>query len=164
MIITDEKLLREPCEDSNVFEAQSIINRLEKELENSKISGVGLAAPQIGIKKKVCIIRTKDEINLINPVIIEKYDLAEFKDEGCLSFPDQYVLTKRYNEVFVRDIIYPAGIILIGIDAVVAQHEIDHLYGKIMFEHQIKRPKVNEKCWCKSGKKYKKCHIKKVIK
>lgn len=163
MIITDDKQLREPCEDTNLIEASDIINKLEAELKNSKILGVGLAAPQIGIKKRVLIIRGKTKINLVNPVIIKQYDLMEFNDEGCLSYPDIYLTTKRFNEIFVQDLFHTAGIILVGIDAVIVAHEIDHLNGITMFDHQIKRPQVNEKCWCLAGK-YKKCHMNKVIK
>ncbi len=164
MIITDKSELEKKCRDVSFIEANKILNLLEEELINSKTPGLGLAANQIGIDAKICIIRTKNEINFVNPVIIEQYDLMEFDQEGCLSFPDQWILTKRYNEILVKDALRPAGVILVGIDAVVAQHEIGHLCGKTMFEYQIKRPKVNEKCWCNSDKKYKKCHMKKVIK
>lgn len=164
MIITDESKLKKECQDVSLFEAQSIILKLENELANSNIKGIGLASNQIGIDAKVCIIRSNNKLNLVNPKIINKYDLMEFENEGCLSFAGQYILTKRYNEIVVKDSIHPAGIILTGIDAVITQHEINHLYGKTMFDFEIKRPQVNQKCWCNSGKKYKKCHIKKIIK
>jgi peptide deformylase len=163
MIITNKSELEKECSDTSIMEAHKALYLLDQALINSETPGVGLAANQIGIDAKVCIIRTKNEINFINPVIIEKYDLMEFDREGCLSFPGQWLLTKRYNEIFVKDLWNPAGLILTGLDAVVAQHEIGHLYGETMFEYQIKRPQVNEKCWCDSGRKYKKCHMNKVI-
>lgn len=163
MIIQNNKSIRDICDDVSVFEASVIIQKLEFELSSSDIAGVGLAANQIGLRKKVCIIRVSDKIDLVNPIIIEKLDLREFFNEGCLSFPNQWVKTKRFNEVFIKDDLHPAGIICTGIEAVVVQHEIGHLYGETMYDYQINIPGVNQKCWCNSGKKYKKCHIKKVI-
>ena len=81
MIITDKEQLRKKCKDVSVFEAYDIISKLENELDNLQ-SGVGLAANQIGIDAAVAIIRTnKTSINLVNPVIIETYDLMEFHNE-----------------------------------------------------------------------------------
>jgi len=163
MIVTNRSELKKECRDVSILEAHDIIKKLEDELSNSKIPGVGLSANQIGIDAKVCIIRAKNKISFVNPKIVEQYDLMEFKNEGCLSFPNKWLLTKRYNEIFVKDALHPAGFILTGINAVIAQHEIDHLYGKTMFEYEIQRPRVNDKCWCGSDKKYKKCHMKKII-
>jgi peptide deformylase len=164
MIVTNKSELTKECRDVSLIEANNILQLLEKELANSKIAGVGLAANQIGLDAKICIIRAQNKIDFINPTIIEQYDLMEFGNEGCLSFPGQWLLTKRYNEILVKDLWHPAGIILVGVDAVVAQHEIGHLYGETMFEYQIERPQVNAKCWCGSDRKYKKCHMRKVIK
>lgn len=123
MIITDINKLKNVCETVSLLESTTIIEKLEQELQNSKNPGIGLAAPQIGINKRVCIIRSQNKIDLVNPKIIEQYDLMEFVDEGCLSFPYQWVTTKRYNEIFIQDSLHPAGLILVGIDAVIAQHE-----------------------------------------
>jgi len=163
MIITNKSELEKVCSDTSIIEAHKTLSLLEQSLTNSKTPGVGLAANQIGIDAKVCIIRTNSKIDLVNPVIVEQYDLMEFEREGCLSFPGKYILTKRYNEILVKDLWQPAGLILVGMDAVVAQHEIGHLYGKTMFEYQIERPQVNSVCWCGSGRKYKKCHMNKLI-
>lgn len=164
MIITDESKLRSECQDVSIFEANDIISKLEEELKSSKNTGIGLAANQIGIDKKVCIIRVGSlSLNLANPIITEKEDLCLFRNEGCLSFPDQYLLTKRYNEILVIDMLFPAGRIFSGYEAVAVQHEIDHLNGKTMFDYKIIRPKKSMKCWCGSGKVYKKCHCGKVI-
>lgn len=163
MIITDINKLQDSCEDISIFEAVNIINELEEEL-NRFPSGVGLAAPQIGKNKRVCIIRIGEPINLINPEIVNTYDIMEFIDEGCLSFPGQSILTKRYNKIMVKDSVYTVGRIFTGLEAVAVQHEIDHLNGNTMFDYQIKRPGRNELCWCEeSGKKYKKCHDGKII-
>ena len=166
MIITNESQLRLKCEDVSIFEAHQIVSQLETELQNSKQSGIGLAANQIGINKKIAIIRVDNkELNLANPVIVEKYDLMEFRNEGCLSFPNSYISTKRYNEVLVKDMFNPNGVVCTGLVAVVVQHEIGHLYGETMYDYQIQIPSgPNMPCWCgSSGKKYKKCHMGKEI-
>lgn len=164
MIVTDTNKLKKECRDISLIEASGIIYNLENELKRSKISGLGLAANQIGIDAKVCIIRTKSKLDLVNPIITQKYDLSLFKNEGCLSFPEQWITTARYNEILVVDLLHPAGVICTGIDAVVVQHEVGHLYGEVMFDYQIEEPSgPNMSCWCKSGKKYKKCCINKEI-
>ena len=165
MITTDISKLKKECRNISLIEASGIIYSLENELKTSKISGLGLAANQIDIDAKVCIIRTKNKINLVNPKITHKYDLSLFKNEGCLSFPEQWITTARFNEIVVKDLLHPAGIICVGIDAVVVQHEVGHLYGEVMFNYQVKEPAgPNMPCWCKSGKKYKKCCQSKKIK
>lgn len=164
MIITDEKLLRKECKDASIFEASEIIAKLEYELKNSTAPGIGLAANQIGIDSKVFILRTPYiSLDFVNPKIIDKRDLRLLKNEGCLSFPGIYLTTKRYNEIFVIDFFRPNGIVCTGLEAVVVQHETGHLYGETMFDYQIVEPKINEKCWCNSGLKYKRCHIERVI-
>jgi peptide deformylase len=163
MIITDETKLRHECKNVSLIEAPAIIDKLSKELI-SHGGGVGLAANQIGIDAKVAIIKFKTQIALVNPTPINAYDLLEFHYEACLSFPSKNLTTKRYNEIFIRDDFHPAGMILIGFEAVIAQHEIGHLYGETMFDYEIKIPGMNEPCWCGSGKKYKKCHYEKEIK
>lgn len=162
MIITDVKELRQPIIEVDLEEGIEIINKLEKEL--SKISnGIGLAAPQIGIKKKVAIIRfNKYNLNLINPTIIDKRQPLTMKAEACLSLPGLYVDTQRYKEVFVKDLLKPEGFIGVGKIAIVLEHEIDHTEGILIIDrtNKIKR---NDPCPCDcniDGKpiKFKKCH------
>ena len=156
MIVTNRNELVSVCKEVSLFDAQEIINKLIQELLQSK-TGVGLAANQIGIDARVCIIRFRDPINLVNPVIIESFDLMEFYNEGCLSFPDEFITTARFNEIFVKDSIRPSGMVLTGFEAVAVQHEIDHLNGITMHDHEIQIPGTNAKCWCGKSK-YKKCH------
>lgn len=157
MIITDKSKLTSTCKRVTLFEAQGIIEQLEKELHASK-TGAGLAANQIGINARVCIVRLRESINLVNPVIIQSFDNWIFVNEGCLSFPDQWITTARYNEIFVKDSLHPTGFVSTGPEAVAIQHEIDHLNGKTMYDYQIEMPaNRNSLCWCGSKRKYKKC-------
>jgi peptide deformylase len=173
MIITnDEDALRVHCEDvESLEEAKEIIIQLESELKESARlgrSGIGLAAPQIGIAKKVAIVRLNEiKINLINCKIGQGFDQAIFKNEGCLSFPGKYEDTLRYQEVVVsNNLIYPHSFIATGLTAVVCQHEIGHWNSDLFIDHLnpkqtpivIKsKTRPNEPCFCGSKIKYKKC-------
>ena len=130
-IVTDIKELRKPCELVEEKEALEIIKDLEDTLEQYE-NGVGLAANQIGINKKVAIIRYGHiKIDLINPEIIDKQNKIIFR-EGCLSFPDAIVTTNRYNYIYILnkgnryEYMYEIAIMI--------QHEVDHLYGLTMFD------------------------------
>ena len=167
MITTDKAFLKEHCRDVSLLDnVEDIISKLENELNNSSIAGIGLAANQIGISAKVCVIRIgQDKIDFVNPIITDKYDLSVFRGEGCLSFPGEWLTTKRYNEIVVQDMYHPTGMVLMGLEAVVAQHEIGHLYGELMHDYVIALPLgPNSPCWCSSGKKWKKCCLGKEIK
>jgi peptide deformylase len=166
MIITDESILRTPCEDVLPEEVDDIVVLLEQELKLSAErgnEGIGLAAPQIGIFKKVAIVRLgKYSINLINPIIEQKYDLQVFDGEGCLSFPGKKEKTRRYMEVVVSS--GSQKFIATDLLAVVIQHETDHLYNKLLPDYAIKeevkklsKPRPNDLCSCGSNIKAKKC-------
>jgi peptide deformylase len=171
MIITNENDLRVKCEDATLDEASDIILLLEKELENSNkmgTPGVGLAAPQIGIAKKVAIVRVAPNhefnLNLVNCKIEKCFDLGVFNGEGCLSFPNRVEDTNRYNEIYVvNNLVYPNSFVATGMLAVICQHEIDHLYQKVFIDHIVKKQILNikigpnDRCHCGSNIKYKKC-------
>lgn len=165
-IITDEKELRKNNENTDICEMKSIISKLETTLKYSSRPGIGLAAPQIGIHKCVAIVRAKNEnINLVNPVILDKENGFIFFNEGCLSLPGINFNTRRFNEIFVKDDLHPAGFVAIGLVAVAIQHEIDHLNGILITDRALGKNKIgrNDPCFCGkkiNGKpiKYKKCH------
>ena len=99
--------------------------------------GVGLAAPQVGILKRVVIIDSGEEIiELINPVITEAEGEQSYL-EGCLSYPGKYGDVGRPEKVTVvalnregEEVEYKAE----GMLAVAFCHEIDHLEGDLFFE------------------------------
>lgn len=110
MILLDKELSKDPAELASVEEAIEIIGKLEWELNRSSLSGIGLAAPQIGINKAVAIIRVPNPydpsnpvhcINLVNPKLIDAHDVIQY-NEGCLSFPGLYAKTIRYNEIIIE--------------------------------------------------------------
>ncbi len=173
MIITNnEAALRVFCEQVLPEEVGLLIETLETELEYAnKIgkSGIGLAAPQIGIAKNIAIIRLpKININLINAKLEKGYDQSIFKEEGCLSFPGRIEDTIRFQEVHVSNNLEdPHSFIATGFLAVACQHEIDHLNSTLFIDRlapksaTIIRPTAkvgpNEPCPCGSNRKYKKC-------
>lgn len=134
MIITNADALRLECIDVDLSEYAELKDKLEYELKSSNVHGIGLAAPQIGIAKNMAIIRIDDiSIDLVNAKIKNGYDKFLFKNEGCLSFPDIYVDTMRFNEIEICDnLVEPYNFICTGLVAVACQHELDHLVGKIL--------------------------------
>lgn len=174
MIITnDEAALRVFCEPVLPEEVGELVATLERELDYANRlgkSGIGLAAPQIGIAKNIAIIRLpKLSIDLVNAKLEKGFDPALFTDEGCLSFPGMVENTIRYQEVYIiNNLVEPHSFVASGFVAVVAQHELDHLNSTLFFDRKVpkiipatKRIKVgpNEQCPCGSGKKYKKCEF-----
>lgn len=100
--------------------------------------GVGLAAPQVGILKRICVIDVSPDgdqpIVLINPVIVEMSEETQTGLEGCLSVPDKSGTVTRSNKVKVeyQDInMEPQVIEGEGLLARALQHEIDHLDGNL---------------------------------
>lgn len=94
--------------------------------------GVGLAAPQVGILRRFCIVDVGDGIiELINPVIVEKSG-SQIGSEGCLSVPDRFEEVERPMKVTVRAQDRNGKNIVITAEGFKARafcHEIDHLDG-----------------------------------
>jgi len=137
-IETDIRLLRHKSAVIEPKEAQSIIKDLEDSLDLSK--GIGLSAIQIGIEKRVGIIRIgKNKIDLINPKIIEKSEKFKFKGERCLSLPGLPVDTIRYSQIIVENNGKPY--FSYGLEACAIQHEIDHMNGMLIIDRKWQRKK-----------------------
>ena len=104
-----------------------------------KAEGVGLAAPQVGILKRVCIVDVGDGlIELVNPVIVEQNG-SQTGGEGCLSSPGEYGDVTRPMEVTVRaQDRFGNNFTVTGTElkARAFCHEIDHLNG-ILFKDKV---------------------------
>ena len=107
--------------------------------------GIGLAAPQIGVAKRVLVMNcSRDETNnqdthhIINPEIVWVSEEESVCEEGCLSIPQQYAEVTRPAEVHVR---YQDGDgknreqQFSGLEATCVQHEIDHLDGILFWDY-----------------------------
>lgn len=118
-----------------------VIDEKTKELINDmvetmhKYDGVGLAAVQVGILKRIIVIDIYDEktpiVKLINPVILKQKGEREV-EEGCLSFPNEFAKVKRPVEVVVEGLNENGEKVKIKAVELLAQalcHEIDHLNG-----------------------------------
>ena len=129
----------------------SIASTLDQMLECMyQNNGIGLAAPQVGILKRLVVIDCSDNkdikkpLKLINPEIIKlSKNISEF-EEGCLSLPSQYAKVTRPSEITLK---YKniQGLNceseFIGLEATCIQHEIDHLDGKLFVDHISKLKK-----------------------
>lgn len=105
-------------------------------------SGVGLAAPQVGVSKRIILVDGEEDglIVLINPMIIQS-EGEVVEEEGCLSVPGIYSKVKRLSKVTVKALNENGDSIEITKEGLIAralQHEIDHLDG-ILFIDRIGR-------------------------
>ena len=109
--------------------------------------GVGLAAPQIGVSKRVVVIDVGDGLlELINPEIVSR-DGSELDSEGCLSVPGITLKVKRATKVRVKALNREGKRVeIVGEDmlARALQHEIDHLDGILFIDRAEKTAKKQE--------------------
>ena len=101
-------------------------------------NGVGLAAPQVGVLRRVVVIETPDSglIELINPKIIA-YSGEQEGEEGCLSVPGRWGIVKRPMHVTVRAMNRHGKTVDITGSGLLARaicHELDHLDGKLYID------------------------------
>jgi len=136
-----DEVLRKKCKKVEVID-EKIKELVEDMLETMyKNNGVGLAAPQVGVLKRVVVIDLYDNngpIVLINPEIIKEKGKQEV-DEGCLSFPNQFAKIIRPAEVTVKALDIDGKERIIKGKELLAQaisHEVDHLEG-ILFVDKI---------------------------
>ena len=105
--------------------------------------GIGLAAPQVGVAKRVIVldIAGKDEdpapLKMANPQIIWKSEETVTYEEGCLSVPEHYADVKRPSKIRVRYIDHENEIRELDAEGLLAtciQHEMDHLEGVLFID------------------------------
>ncbi|MCA9795083.1 MAG: peptide deformylase [Candidatus Eremiobacteraeota bacterium] len=103
-------------------------------------NGIGLAGPQVGVSQRILVIDIGDgPLKVINPRIVEQHGRAS-GPEGCLSIPGLVGEVERHEKIVVKaldesgqNVVYEAD----GLLAVVFQHEIDHLDGKLFVDTAI---------------------------
>ncbi len=122
---------------------EKIVKRLIK-IMRLQPGGVGIAAPQIGILKKIAVVDVSSKVPssklliLINPEII-KLNREIVLREGCMSLPDYTANVRRYDEVTAKWQDLTGSMVLhkaTGLEARCIQHEIDHLNG-ILFVDRV---------------------------
>jgi peptide deformylase len=118
--------------------------------------GIGLAAIQVGVPKRMLVIdlskegEDKQPLVFINPEILASSDERATYEEGCLSIPDYYAEVERPAKVTVRHVDLTGKEQTIDAEGLLAtclQHEIDHLNGVLFIDHisRLKRDMVIKK-------------------
>ena len=160
------KKLRKVSVDEGLEIAEILFTTL-----NERKDGIGLAANQIGIDASVAVVNVREPLILINPVVKEQWDEIDYY-EGCLSYPERGVKTKRYRNVIVQTEQEESGWYFSGnettqevkgtweqkgkdedqeqrlLEAICVQHEIDHLNGLTIMDRENKpKPLRVKKSW-----------------
>ena len=135
------------------------VNKVDKEIKNLMddmletmygAPGIGLAAVQIGILKRVIVIdlskenEKKNPIFIVNPEIIFKSDDLVSYEEGCLSIPNHFAEIKRPNTCKIKFLNYEGEQKELKADGLLAtciQHEIDHINGVLFIDYLSKLKK-----------------------
>ncbi|MBI4215393.1 MAG: peptide deformylase [Parcubacteria group bacterium] len=150
IILHPNEILREkaaPIADPLNHDIQNLIREMSQTMIERK--GVGLAAPQVGVSKRVVIIATSDgPLPLINPEILKFSKKSSIQEEGCLSIPNVWGTVKRPYSIEVQAISYKGESLRFnanGLFARVIQHEIDHLDGVLFIDKVIKYTKNQER-------------------
>lgn len=143
--IYPDLVLSKKCEDVELGDTSviDILNQMSEKLYEWQ--GAGLAAPQVGILKKLVVIDIRDEpptlYKMINPKIIWKSEELVDSKEGCLSLPKlretvvrhEKVKVEYYDENFEKKILDGDGFL-----SCCLQHELDHLDGKLYIDRLSK--------------------------
>jgi len=114
--------------------------------------GVGLAAPQVGLKKRLLVLNAtadrKDEIVLVNPRIVERSGPSTLFEEGCLSFPGIYAEVERPETCRVQAYRVdgtPFEETYGGFPGRIIQHEYDHLEGVLLVDRMSPADRLRNK-------------------
>ena len=141
------KKISEPIEKIGMNE-KKLVKDLFDTMYASK--GIGLAAVQVGILKRILVIdvSTKDEqkkpISLINPIIKRFSDDTSVYEEGCLSIPETFIEIERPKICEIEYIDLDGNkkeLKCDGLMSTCVQHEINHLDGKLIIDHLSKLKK-----------------------
>ena len=137
IITVENENLHKQCKP--VKEGDNYICRLLDDMMETMhhANGVGLAAPQVGVLRNVCVIDVDgQQFELINPEIIEV--AGEKEDvEGCLSAPGRWAMVKRPQRVKVRALNRKGELVEYAGEDLLARafcHEIDHLKGQVFLD------------------------------
>tara|TARA_R100000963_G_C4636089_1_gene100177 strand:- start:925 stop:1443 length:519 start_codon:yes stop_codon:yes gene_type:complete len=151
ILIVPDPRLKQECEE--VAEVNDEIRELLDDMLETMYAapGIGLAAPQIGVMKRVVVMDVSDDkekpqpLKLVNPEIIWESEDTSVYQEGCLLIPEQYADVERPAEVGLRYLDENGKEHEIEADGLLAtciQHELDHLDG-ILFTDYLSALKRN---------------------
>ena len=139
-----DPVLEREAEEVTEFDTPDLHKFLDDMFESMYAhKGVGLAAPQIGVSRKICVIdvsngeKPEDKLVLINPMIV-KIDGKQEGEEGCLSIPGFREQVKRGRSVTIRARNARGEVFEKTAEDLLARaflHETDHLYGRLYITH-----------------------------
>ena len=160
--IYGSQVLRDPSKEADLSDKETLktlVENMKETLEGA--DGCGLAAPQVGVNKRILIVDGRDLADtyedlkdftrtMINPVIVEESEKMCDYSEGCLSIPGIYaevsrpevIKVKYYNEDF-QEVVEEFS----GFACRMVQHEMDHLDGNLFVDRisPIRRKMVSRK-------------------
>jgi peptide deformylase len=152
IVLLGDQRLRETAIVVDQFDEE--LSQLAKSLCDTMASanGLGLAAPQIGVSKRVIAVRTGTKavpkaLAMVNPKLISMSEEMGEGEEGCLSIPGVRLSIKRAQSVVVRYQDVEGSTQTLEADGMLAiclQHEIDHLNGTLILDHvsRLKRDRA----------------------
>ena len=138
--ISTDEVLRKTCKEVKEITPKliTLLDDMADTLYDA--NGVGLAAPQVGILKRVVVIDIGEGlVELINPVILETSG-SQTDDEGCLSVPGKYAPVERPNYVKAKAMDRDGNEFIIEGEELMARalcHEIDHLDGILYIDKAL---------------------------
>lgn len=161
VILWPDPLLHKECENIKLFDKgeEGCLNQLFLDMSITMLSGkgIGLAAPQVGYLANFIILMTNNYPKcFINPKITEKSNTLFSLNEGCLSVPGYFEDRKRPESIIMT---YQTTTgekredKLFGIEAFVAQHEVEHLCGKLFIDDLSRLKKERIRRIIKKNKK-----------
>jgi peptide deformylase len=151
LILAPDPILTKIAEDWN-FTVDTDTETVEAEMIRimNTFNGIGLAGNQVGLLKRVFVIKLKnhadrtDPFAMFNPRVISESTTTQTTDEGCLSFPELWLGVSRPNKIeseYIDKYGTPCTITLTGIAARCFLHELDHLNG-IVFTEKVSQMKL----------------------
>ncbi len=150
IIIEPDPILRKTC--TPIEKVDSNVRKLMQEMLETMYAapGIGLAAIQVGILKRLVVIdisknkEKKEPLFLINPEILEKSENTSIYEEGCLSLPGQFAEIERPAECFLKYLDLNGNqkkLKASGLLSTCIQHEVDHLNGVLFIDYLSKLKK-----------------------
>ena len=147
-----DPVLRRPAQAVTAFdeELRAIVAGMFERMYASK--GVGLAAPQVGLKKRILVVNATgepaDELVFVNPTILSLSGPPTLFEEGCLSFPGLYAEVERPENSRVRAFGVDGKVFEVDLGAMpsrILQHEHDHLEGVLLVDRMSPADRLRNK-------------------
>ena len=138
IVTVGDPILTKVCRPVTRFD-QKLAILIEDMIETMhNANGVGLAGPQVGVMRRLCVVDTGEEdVELVNPEVVEVSEETQTGVEGCLSLPGEYGIVTRPEHVVVRAQDRNGDWYEYEGEDIVARcflHEIDHLDGHMYTE------------------------------